>query len=66
MIRMIDMPRDLPSLIQHKEAKTASVTLAYEINAAVLGHLTEEKAMGIKVIGDMYITSAQGATITII
>ncbi|MCP3680517.1 MAG: hypothetical protein GY782_09820 [Gammaproteobacteria bacterium] len=66
MIKMIDIPRDLPSLIQHKEAKTASVTFAYEINAAVLGHLTEEKAMVIQVIGDMYITSAQGATITII
>ncbi len=66
--RKIDTPRDLPDtiLIQYKEARTSSVTLANEFKAAVLRHLTEEKAVGIKVIGDVYITLAQGATITII
>ena len=42
VIRMIDRSRGLPSLIQHKEAMTASVSAAYEINAV----------LGIKVIGD--------------
>ena len=68
MIRKIDTPHDLPNtiLIQYKEARTSSETLANEIKAAVLEHLTEEKAARVKVIVDVHITSAQGATITII
>ena len=90
MTKKIDTPLDLPDtiLIQYKEARTSSETLANEIKEAVLVHLTEigitaesivamdsdsamiktteDKAPRVKAIIDMHITTAHGATITII